>query len=62
MIIIIAGDHSAVVVGNAQADLLHWLLETDEGRMGLRTSRVIAASHKEALGVLEGLQALGFGV
>ena len=58
-VLMMSGAHPAIVVANAQPDLMHWL-QSEDGQHGLRTSRIVVASKHEALGVLEGLQKLGF--
>jgi len=60
------GDHHAVVVGNAQPDLMAWASTsrvqrdvTNKKGSGMNGSLVIVEGHK-ARGILEGLEKLGF--
>eukprot|EP00955_Chlamydomonas_euryale_P085449 364100-Chlamydomonas_euryale.AAC.27 len=65
-VLMLAGTTRGIVVGNAMADLRAWLeselptiqLVADAERAPLR---VYVASASEARGVLEGLNAMGFG-
>ncbi len=54
-----AGENPAIVVGNAQPDLMKWVEERRRTEAA-HQERLIVASKHEALGILEGLQRLGF--
>ena len=53
------GGHHAVVVGNAQEDLMKWAVGEEGGRGGGQNALIITRGHR-AYGILEGLERLGF--
>jgi hypothetical protein len=56
-----AGENPAIVVGNAQPDLIQWVQEqkSKSSESGDIEKRLFVASKPEALGILEGLKAHG---
>ena len=50
------GEHYAIVVGNAQSDLVEWAAEQEDREGGL----LVKVREHRALGILEGLKILGF--
>ncbi|GAX82355.1 hypothetical protein CEUSTIGMA_g9784.t1 [Chlamydomonas eustigma] len=64
-ILMLAGKNPAIVVGNAQPDLMQWVQEQQKQSVESRGNsndvrRLFVASKPEALGILEGLKAHGF--
>ena len=55
-ILMLSGRNKAIIVGNAQPDLMRWAMESAEGR---DEGRLYVARAKEARGILEGLYELG---
>lgn len=53
----LGGKHLAVVVANAQAELLRWLITEKESR---DPKRILAASQQRAAGIIEALETFGF--
>jgi hypothetical protein len=53
-----AGRNPAIVVGNAQPDLVQWVAQRRREEAGAEGRLLVAQAH-EALGILEGLQRLG---
>ena len=56
----LGGKNLAVVVANAQAELLRWLIKEKEQRVIGEPKRVLAASQERAAGILEALEIFGF--
>ena len=57
----LSGQNLAIVVGNAQPDLVAWLAEQkQESSNGHGQQRLFRAQQHMALGILEGLQQFGF--
>lgn len=56
----LGGKNLAVVVANAQAELLRWLIKEKERRVIGEPKRVLAASQERAAGILEALETFGF--
>ena len=52
-----AGQNPAIVVGNAQPDLMKWVAE-QRGKES-NPGRLVVTTKHEALGILEGLETLG---
>lgn len=61
-ILMLSGSNLAIVVGNAQPDLVAWLQQhvaTDESPLEGK-QRLLKTSKHEAYGILEGLQYFGY--
>ena len=57
----LGGKNLAVVVSNAQAELLRWLIsEKDRRKNTGEPIRVLAASQERAAGILEALETFGY--
>ena len=56
----LGGKNLAVVVSNAQAELLRWLIAEKERRKTGEPIRVLAASRERAAGILEALETFGY--
>ncbi|GIL67509.1 hypothetical protein Vafri_20868 [Volvox africanus] len=61
-ILMLSGENLAIVVGNAQPDLRQWAQQRQASEQPLPSGkqRMLLASRKEALGILEGLEHFGF--
>ncbi|GLC47268.1 hypothetical protein PLESTF_000927300 [Pleodorina starrii] len=61
-ILMLSGENLAIVVGNAQPDLRQWAQQrqASEPHLPSGKTRMLLASRKEALGILEGLEYFGF--
>ncbi|PNH08188.1 putative sucrose-phosphatase 1 [Tetrabaena socialis] len=61
-ILMLSGENLAIVVGNAQPDLRRWAAQRqgEEPALPNGKHRLLMASRKEALGILEGLEHFGF--
>ncbi len=62
-ILMLSGANLAIVVGNAQPDLVRWLEERlhDKEPSPLQgVPRLLRAKQKEAYGILEGLETFGY--
>ncbi|KXZ45571.1 hypothetical protein GPECTOR_53g157 [Gonium pectorale] len=61
-ILMLSGENLAIVVGNAQPDLRQWAQQRQASEAPLPSGkhRMLLATKKEALGILEGLEHFGF--
>ncbi|GFR51603.1 hypothetical protein Agub_g14027 [Astrephomene gubernaculifera] len=61
-ILMLSGENLAIVVGNAQPDLRQWAQQRQAAEPPLPSGkhRLLLATRKEALGILEGLEHFGF--
>jgi predicted mannosyl-3-phosphoglycerate phosphatase (HAD superfamily) len=60
-ILMLSGQNLAIVVGNAQPDLVKWLQQHVQDESPLKgKQRLLKASKHEAYGILEGLQYFGY--
>ena len=56
----LSGQNLAIVVGNAQPDLVEWLKEYKDESGNGHQLRLFTAEQHRALGILEGLEQFGF--
>lgn len=60
-ILMLSGQNLAIVVGNAQPDLVQWLQQHVQDESPLQgKQRLLKASKHEAYGILEGLKYFGY--